>query len=123
MKVIILKTQEIKEVSLGYAVNYLLPKKLAVIATEAKIKELEKEAEKRKVANAETAIKDREQAERLNGKVVEFKGKVTKKELAEKLKVDKSKIELKRSITKPGEYNLELSFGEAKAKIKLKVKP
>lgn len=44
MKVIILKTGEVKDVALGYAVNYLLPKKLAVIATKQKLEGNETES-------------------------------------------------------------------------------
>ena len=43
MKVILKDTNIVKDVPLGYAVNYLLPKKLAVIATKAKLAALKKE--------------------------------------------------------------------------------
>lgn len=42
MKVILLKTQEVKDVADGYARNYLMPAGLAVPATEERLKEAEK---------------------------------------------------------------------------------
>lgn len=48
MKVIITKTGTVKEVSEGYAKNYLLPKGLAVIATKEAVEELTKKQEKEK---------------------------------------------------------------------------
>lgn len=46
MKVVILKTGEIKEIAAGYARNYLFPNKLAVIATAGKIKQAEEKRKK-----------------------------------------------------------------------------
>ena len=73
MKVIILKTNEIKEVSLGYAVNYLLPKKLAVAATEKKLAELKEKALKVEASKSKEERVNKQEAERLDGKVIEFK--------------------------------------------------
>lgn len=131
MKVIIKKTGEVKDVALGYAVNYLLPRGLAVIATAKKLADLkQKEAEKQALKKDEK-LQQRQQAERLNGKVVEFKvqagkagkihGSIGKKEIAKELKIMKANIVLDKPIKKVGEYEVELKFGQAKAKIKLKV--
>ncbi len=131
MKVIILATKEIKEVSLGYAVNYLLPKKLAVIATDKKIQQME-QAKKTEVEKKETSQKDdRQLAERVDGKVVELKvkagsggkihGSVGKKEIAKAFKVLKTQIELPKPIKKLGDYEITLNFNQAKATVKLKL--
>jgi large subunit ribosomal protein L9 len=132
MKVIFKKTKEVKDVQLGYAVNYLLPQGLAVIATAKKLKELKKEKEKEKVEKTEDKLKNRQLAEKLDGKVVELKvtagksgkihGSITKKEMAKELGILKTNIELDKPIKKVGEYEVGLKFGQVKAKVKIKVK-
>ncbi len=132
MKVILTKTNEVKNVSLGYAVNYLLPKKLASIATRERLAELSQKKSEAKAAGEEKVHDNRQQAERLDGKVINFSktsgkagkihGSITKKELATELKVLKTNIELPEPIKKVGEYTVNLKFGEAKAKVKVIVK-
>jgi len=129
--VIFKDSNQVKDVPLGYAVNYLLPKGLAVVATKKKLEELKKEQEKAKEEKKEDKLKDRQQAERLDGKVVRFKekagksgkihGSITKKEIAKELGVLKTNIELDKPIKKVGEYEVGLKFGSVKAKVKLKV--
>lgn len=131
MKVIILETNEVQEVSLGHAVNYLLPKKLAVTATKKKLAELKKKALKLKVSKSEEERANKQDAERLDGKVIEFKeaagkagkihGSITKKEIAKALGVLKTNIILEEPIKKLGEYEVELKFGKIRAKVKVKV--
>ncbi len=132
MKVIIKETREVKDVALGYALNYLLPRGLAVVATEKKLEELEKEKQVKKDEKKEDKQKNRQQAERLDGKVVNFKvtagksgkihGSIGKKEIAKELDVLKSKVELLKPIKKVGDYEVVLKFGKVKAKVKIKVK-
>jgi len=131
MKVIIKETGEVKDVPLGYAVNYLLPKGLAVIATEKKLKDLAKQKQKKEAAKKEDKQEDRQQAERLDGKVIKLSvkagksgkihGSIAKKEIAKELGVLKANIELAKPIKKIGEYEVELKFGKVKAKAKLKI--
>lgn len=131
MKVIFKDTKEVKEVPLGYAVNYLLPKGLAVVATEKRLEALKQAEEKTETEKKEDKLKDRQQAERLDGKVVRFKvkagksgkihGSIAKKEMAKELGVLKENVELDKPIKKVGEYEVELKFGKAKAKVKVKV--
>ena len=122
MKVIIKKTGEVKNVSLGYAVNYLLPKKLAEIATAKRLAELKQSQEQAVAAKEEASDDNRQQAERLDGKVIEFKREtVTKKKIATSLKILKTNVILPKLIRKPGEYQVELKFGTSHAKIKVKV--
>lgn len=122
MKVIIQKTGEVKTVSLGYAVNYLLPKKLAVVATTQRLAELEQaKVSVKEQKEADTDV-DRQRAERLDGKVIEFKGEtVTKKKIAARLKILKTSVILAAPIRKLGEYAVGLKFGKIAAKIKVKV--
>lgn len=131
MKVIILKTNEVESVSLGYAVNYLLPKKLAVVATKKKLAELKKKALKSQAFKSEEERANKQAAERLGGKVLEFKeiagragkihGSITKKEIAKSLGILKANVILEEPIKKLGEYEVELKFGKIKTKAKIKV--
>jgi|GEM_PF-3099469 large subunit ribosomal protein L9 len=131
MKVIDLKTKKVQEVSLGYAVNYLLPKKLAVIATSIKLEELKKAEKSRKETKKQISQDDRQKAEQIDGKVVLIKvqagksgkvhGSVSKKDIAKELKILKTNIELEKPIKKIGEHEIKLKFGKDKASIKLKI--
>ncbi|MBX6395956.1 MAG: 50S ribosomal protein L9 [Alicyclobacillaceae bacterium] len=111
------KQGEIKDVSEGYARNYLLPRKLAVEATEGNLKTLRaREAQKQREAE-ERLRQAQELAAKLNGMVVEIYAKsgengrlfgaVTGKQIAEALaaqgiQLDKRKIELEEPIRQPG---------------------
>lgn len=132
MKVIIKKTGEVKEVSMGHGVNFLLPKGLAVMATKARIAKLKKKQDKKKQEETEKKQEHRQLAERIDGKVVTIEvkagkagkihGSISKKELAKELEVLKTQIMLEKPIKKVGEYEIELKFGKVKAKVKIKVK-
>ena len=60
MKVIILKTNEIKEVAPGYARNYLFPNNLAISATEEAITKAEEAQKETKTKKAGKLSKDKE---------------------------------------------------------------
>jgi large subunit ribosomal protein L9 len=84
MKVILIKNVshlgdqgEIKEVALGYARNFLLPKGLAIEATPQALEELE--AQKAKIAKAAEAdlAKMQQLANRLDGQTIEIKTKAS----------------------------------------------
>lgn len=120
MKVIFLKDLkgqgkkgEVKEVSEGYARNFLLPKGMAALANDSAVKQLEHQHK------AEEKRKDQEQAkaqalaEQIEALTIEFKsksgesgrlfGSITSKQIAEelaarKIKVDKRKINLDEPI-------------------------
>jgi large subunit ribosomal protein L9 len=131
MKVLIKATGEIKEVSNGYAFNYLLPQKLAVLATEARLAEWKKAKAKKLALVKGERLKNRQLAEKFDGKVIELKvlagkagkihGSITKKEIAKELGILKANVGLDKPIKKVGEYEVELVFGKTKAKIKIKV--
>lgn len=84
MKVILLKNVqnlgkqgEIKEVSLGYARNFLIPKGLADTATNELIAQLESRRQKETKRAELDLIKTEELAGRLEGSVVNISSKVT----------------------------------------------
>jgi len=130
---------EVHEVSDGYARNFLLPRGLAIEATEGNLQDLahkkaneekrkqqiKKEAEElgKKLASLTVEIESRAgEGERLFGSV-------TNKEIAEVLKkkyqidVDKRKIELKEPIKSLGTYKLPVKLHpEVTAELKVVVK-
>jgi large subunit ribosomal protein L9 len=116
---------EVVKVADGYARNYLLPRKLALVATAGNKKQIErervkfeaKELEEKKVADAA--------AERLNAVEIEIArkvgetealyGSVTSGDVAELLHakgfdIDKRKIVLQEPIKKLGEYTLPVKL-------------
>lgn len=120
MKVILLKDVkgqgkqgEVKNVSEGYALNFLIPRGLAVAATEGNLKQLEnkKKAEsKRKDREKEEAAKLAEKMEQItiqvkakSGEGGRLFGSITSKQIAQelaakKIKIDKRKIDLPEPI-------------------------
>lgn len=145
MKVILLqdvrgtgKAQQVVNVSDGYGRNMLIPKGLALEATDKNIKILEKKkrdeaerkAEEKKEALELKAILDKSQVKFLkkageSGKVF---GSITSKEIADKIqeelniKVDKKKINLTNPIKALGEFNVEIKlYSEVVANLKVKV--
>jgi large subunit ribosomal protein L9 len=128
---------EIVKVADGYARNYLLPRKLALLATDGNRKVIErerakfdaKEAEEKKVAEAI--------AERVNNVEVEISrkvgetealyGSVTTADIAEALHargldVDKRKIVLQEPIKKLGEFDVPIKLHrEVATHVKVKV--
>jgi large subunit ribosomal protein L9 len=113
---------ELKEVAEGYARNYLLPRKLAVAATEAVIDQ----ARARQAAEARRAAREaeelRELAGRLDGLTVtvavragkegRLYGSVTAADIAEAISarvgrpIDRRRVELEAPIRKTGEYRV-----------------
>ncbi|HOB19388.1 MAG TPA: 50S ribosomal protein L9 [Candidatus Atribacteria bacterium] len=145
MKVILLKdvkgqgkAGEVKNVSDGYARNFLIPNKLAVEATDKNLSELkarqaseehrrqqelaEARALAEKISNVEVIIKAKCGD---NGKLF---GSVTNKEIADALKaqhaldVDKKKIVLPDPIRNLGDFTLDVKvYPEVTAKLRVKV--
>lgn len=144
MKVILLQNIEklgrkndIKIVADGYARNFLIPKKMAVLATEADLEELEefKEAE---IQQAEEELsRYQELASQIDGFEVEIPvkmnengklfGAITTAKIAESLKkagfnVEQEQIKLKEPIKEIGEYEIDIEFPhKLEAKIKVVV--
>lgn len=129
------KKNEIKNVSPGFARNFLLSKGLAVLATAENIKKLELK-KKANEAKKEEELKEAEMAvAKLKGQKVEIKMKagkeghlfesINKQKISEKLKemgfeIDKDQIDLEHPIKETGEFSVKLKFShnlEAEIKI------
>ncbi|MCR6108533.1 50S ribosomal protein L9 [Salipaludibacillus agaradhaerens] len=130
MKVIFLKDVkgkgkkgEVKNVSEGYARNYLLKNNLAVEANKGNMKTLEKKQESAERQAEEELNEAQAFKEKLEGMTVELKAKageggrlfgaVTNKQIAERLKkmnmkVDKRKIEMDEPIRSLGYTNVTI---------------
>ncbi len=119
------KRGEIKNVADGYARNYLLPKKIAVEATPARIKEAEKTARVLQRREDELDNSARELAKKLENKKLVFKrmagkegklfGSVTSGDVSDELQasghqIDKKKIELKDNLKHVGEYEVTVKL-------------
>ena len=131
------KRGEIVKVADGYARNYLLPRKLALLATEGNKKQIErerekfdlKEAEEKKIAEAMAArvgALDVEIARRVGENDVLF-GSVTAADIAAALgvkgfEVDRRKLQLHEPIKKLGEFEVPLKLHrDVSTTVKVKV--
>lgn len=138
MKVIFKANGEVKDVPDGYGRNYLIPKGLAIVATDAELKRIEE----KKKNESEEEKKKREKllltAKKLDGKLITFKkkagddgklfGSVTTKEISEAIdsqlgfRIDKHNIILKEPIKTVGEYKVIIDLGgQARCQISLKI--
>ncbi|GGE53712.1 50S ribosomal protein L9 [Pullulanibacillus camelliae] len=145
MKVIFLKdvkgkgkNGEIKEVSEGYARNYLLPKNLAVEANKGNLKQLEnkkKNDQKRAQEELEEAKQLKSQLEKTevtltakSGDGGRLFGSITSKQIAQELKqkgfkIDKRKIELNDPIRTLGYTDVPIKLHhDVTATLKVHVK-
>lgn len=144
MKIILLqdvkslgKKGDVKEVADGYAQNFLLPKKIAEIATENVVRIFQSQREKEqknKIAEKEQMKKiiDTLKSKKISISAKEKGGKlfgsVTAKNIAEVLEkeglnISESSIIIKKAIKKTGEYEIEIKLMEGiETKITLEVK-
>lgn len=144
MKVILLcdvkgqgKKEDILNVSDGYARNYLFPRKWAVEATPASIREIERKRAAEEQQEAERRLEAQEQAKALHGKVIRVTakcgetgrlyGSVTNQEIADELKkqygfeADKRKVDCE-PIRQTGEYDVTVGvYSGVSAKMKVLV--
>ena len=120
------KEGDVKDVSDGYARNYLIPRGLVVEATTANLKE--KEDQGSRLQKQKDREKTQAQAlyDRLNGKSITITarsgggdklfGAVTSKEIADalnkqfKVKLDKKKVDLGEPIKHLGEYPVKIKI-------------
>ncbi len=131
MKVIIKKTGEIKDVAFGHAVNYLIPRGKAVLATEEKLEEIKEEKKKREEERKKQEKQNQKLAIKLEGKKVKIKkkagkggklfGSVSEKDIKKALGQKEIEVLLEESIKETGEYNIELKIGQESANIKIEV--
>jgi large subunit ribosomal protein L9 len=119
---------EIKEVATGYARNFLIPRKLALLATAEAINRAEALRRKKVREQAETEMEFKELASRLDGREVIIEAKVGAKdrlygsvtsadiaaalEASDGLVVDKRKIELEEPIRQVGSYELSVRLAK-----------
>lgn len=130
------KRGELVKVADGYARNYLLPRKLALLATEGNKKVIEREKVKFDAKEAEEqgvaqAIADRLanvelDIARKTGETDALFGSVTNADIAEALsakgfEVDRRKIQLHEPIKKLGEYTVPVKL-HREVTVSLKVK-
>ena len=128
---------EIVKVADGYARNYLLPRKLALLATDGNKKQIERERAKFDAREAEEKGMAGTLAERIAGAVVEIArrvgetevlyGSVTSADIAEALHakgfdLDRRKIQLHEPIKKLGEYTVPIRLHrDVSADVKVRV--
>jgi len=126
---------EIKEVADGYARNFLIPQKLAVIADPSTLNTLEAQIKKAASSQAQTEEEMTDLAHQLDGREITLKAKVGAKEqlygsitsadIADELQnnglvVDKKKIEIAEPIRKLGGHEVAIRLAkDAIPKIKV----
>jgi len=133
MKVVLLedvpgkgKAGEIKEVSKGYAKNFLLPRGLALIATPMVIKQVESRLEREELAESVDRDKLVELAQQIEGKEIRLKarrgtgerlfGSITAADIAEELSrttgsvIDKKKIDIEKPFRQTGSYEVAVKL-------------
>jgi large subunit ribosomal protein L9 len=131
---------EVVSVARGYARNFLFPRRLAEIATPAKVAELEKREAQRARHEARSVEQGREIAELLSKTVLRFDvkagptgalfGSVTPTDIADelwrtrKVRVDRRKIELHEPIKRVGRYEVPIEvFTDVRVEVKTLVAP
>lgn len=132
------KKGELVNSKIGYARNFLFPKKLALEASEENIKiwrEEQKEIKARIEEETEAARALKKEIEEktliINAKGGEqgkLFGAITAQDISDKLKeafnydIDKKKIDMKENIKRSGEYTVDIKiYTEISAKLKVKV--
>ncbi len=134
------KAGEVVKVSDGYARNLLIPKKMAMEATEANLRVLEQqraEIEAQRALDLSVAQDLKAKLEKARGVDIEVKagdngrlfGAITSQDIADAfekqflIKLDKKKIVLKEPIKQTGPHDVELKlFQGVSAKVKVNVK-
>jgi len=131
---------DIVNVKDGFANNYLIPRGLALPATEGNIRHIQEILKQKRRKLEREKAKAKEIAEKINGLLIEIAkpvgvtgklyGAVTVSEIADKIKeladveVDRKKIMLKSPIKNVGRYNITVKLHpEVSAVITVDVKP
>ena len=134
------KAGDVKEVSDGYARNYLIPRGLAIEATEGELKKLQNELKIKQEKEMRIRKKSEELLEKLKKRVHDIPvragergklfGSLTSSNLADALsnvvgeKVDKKWVNLKKPIKEVGEYEIELKLpGGVRGTVKVRIVP
>jgi len=117
---------ELKNVSEGYARNFLLPKKLVEIATEEAIETLKKNQDSLKIKERQEEEMLRKKASDIQGKIIKIKAKAEKgklfgsigaREICSELRkqgfdIQEKSITLKGIIKNTGEKEIFIDFGK-----------
>jgi len=119
---------EVKEVADGYGRNFLLPKKLALLATPSALKAAEAQLQKEKEKEQRFAAEITKLAQQLEGLLITFKekassedrlyGSVRDSDVARELSqltgldIAREKIELEEPIRQLGEYEVTVRFSQ-----------
>ncbi|MDH4268953.1 MAG: 50S ribosomal protein L9 [Dehalococcoidia bacterium] len=117
---------EIKEVSKGYAKNFLLPRGLALVATPTVMKQVESRLERDMLEESVDREKLVELAQQIEGKEIRFKarmgggerlfGSITAANVAEELSrsigsvIDKKKIGIEKPFRQTGSYEVAVKL-------------
>ncbi|MBI3493558.1 MAG: 50S ribosomal protein L9 [Acidobacteria bacterium] len=128
---------EIVKVADGYARNFLLPRKLALVATAGNKKQIERERVKFEVKELEEKNVAEAVAERLSSVQIEISrkvgetdvlyGSVTSGDIADALakrgfEIDRRKLQLREPIKKLGEFDVPLKLHpDVTTRVKVKV--
>jgi large subunit ribosomal protein L9 len=131
---------EVVSVSRGYMRNYLQPRRLAEVATEARVADLERREARRTLQEARSAEEAETIAETLRKTVLTFDvnagpqgtlfGSVTSTDVVDeiwrvrKIRVDRRKVDLKDPIKRIGRYEVPITvFEDVSVEVKTLVKP
>ena len=132
------KAGDIKEVSDGYARNFLIPNNIAAIASAKSTSQLEAQIRSQQSKQAQVEVEFAEMAAKLEGLQVSLKAKVgtkdrlygsiTSADIASELEkvsgiaIDKRKIELSKPIHQLGSFDVAIKLGkDMQPKIKVVV--
>ncbi len=131
---------DVKEVARGYGRNYLIPRGLAVEASEGAMKQAESRIRQEKERKEQEARKLETLAAQLDGKELHFKarvgaedklfGSITAAHIAEELSnviatpVDKKHVVLERPLREAGSHEVLVRFsGKAEATVTVVIEP
>ena len=119
---------EVKDVAVGYARNFLLPRGLAEFATPAVLKRVEARLQKEERRQAQVEVEMANTAQTLDGSQITLKAKVGEQErlygsitsgdIAAEMQrvmgveIDKRKIELEEPIRQVGDYEISVRLSK-----------
>ncbi len=128
---------DIKEVADGYARNYLIPKKLVILANESSKKAIDHQQKLIKFKKEKRKKQSEKVAEAISGLEISIPvqvgeegklfGSITSMDIAKELKekgyeIDKRKIQLENPIRQIGEYDISIKLDEGTtATVKIKI--
>lgn len=131
------KKYDVKEVNDGYATNFLLPRKLAVMATPKSIAELERSQKEIKVEREIQEDLLMKNLEEIKGKIITIKSRandkgslfssIHKKEILDAMKkehraeINEDFLILEKPIKELGEYEIPVSIKNKRSSFKLVV--